>query len=544
MFEYYRNKNEKFEDVLKMNQKITRMLIKDGILKLSDFDSYILPSSKENIIPSIEKIAFDAKLFTDSISRALSLESFLDIDKSYIDENTFFGSDFLIANDTYFTTNPLANYIEKLKINSGKFTEKELLFSKLGFISTKDLESFKESFDYNNVEVQKEIKLTSYLKIENRINEILYEGVEKEAKAIKLHYKNSKLIMGLLINNVHVERDLSIVSVEEYKEFINYISSIFENNILFKNFNGGRYKFKIMKSISTEESSIIELVSIKISNLNKAVDKLDNMGLSYEDEKLFNKKLGLPSGLLIVSSKNNLKSKLYSVMQSQTELKPFLKMYSIESYIEKSFDDIIQFEKGENSGNDLNLVDYPLIAVDKVNSPEEFNMILSAVSRGKFVILGVTSSGSIEAFSKILKMTDDANELSDNLVGLIHVDEVPKVCSYCSKKEIFIKTNNFIDFSILENSPKVKSFVKIENKSGCENCNGGYRDSLSVAEFLDNDKSLKTAILQNQDLGVLRIEKNSNSWNSIYEVSATYLKEGLTTENGIIKSIGMPKKNQ
>jgi len=543
MFNFYKEATENFEDVFKLNNKITKALIKENILKMSDFEEYVLPYSMDQIIPRIENIAGDAKLLTDKMSEILNIESFLSVDQKEISKNSFYGKDFIVLNNVYFTTNPLSNYISTLIKNIKKYTKEEVLFSKIGYISTYELKKIHNDLENNIIEYMEPLNISN-IKIESIISDLVTEGIERNSSFIRIYFKKGSVKAGFNIGHQLVEEDIISCSLDEYILLSRYIVSMFSKKVIFKEYKTERFKLKLKTNKSTEDSTTIDVLDIKLSNLGEKIFDMNQIRLPVFDKKEFERKNELPSGLLVVSSKNSLKENIYSMIKHQVKLKPTQKLYTVEAYIERAMDNVIQFEMNDGlKWTDLNLFDYPIIAIDEIKTPEELNILINAASRGNFVILGVNSNSSIESFSKLHHFSNNHKILADNLLGIVHMDKVPKVCQYCSTEIEFIKSPRYQDFSLFENAPKMNALIKIENPRGCDNCLNGYEGMIDVCEYLTNDEILKENILEKFNLKSLRIEKNSNSWENTFESAAKLLADGITSPNAIINSLGRPRKN-
>ena len=540
MFNFYKSKNENFEEVFEMNNKITNHLIKNKILSISEIDKYKLPYSMEEIIPRIENMAGDARLITDVISNVLDIESFLSINKENINENTLIGRDYVVVDSIYFTTNPLSNYIEKLKENIQKYNEEEILIAKIGYISTHEFEKVITKSKNNLMKDKKDIYLSN-LKIELIFAQILTDGMKKDAKNIRINMRDGYLFASYNIENQLIEFKNIRCSISEYAKLTGYIISIFNKKPIFEEQNNKMFKLSLVVNNSTERDNTIKILNIKLSNQYKENLSISDLKLPIFDKKIFENKIMLPTGLLIVSSKTNLKESYYSAIEQQLKIKPDKKVYSIERYIEKIISNTIQLEYVDEIKN-LDTSDYSIVAFDNIETKEDMDYIIKLVNKGTFVILGVEANNSIEAFSFIQKIVNNKEIFSDNLLGFLHLDKVPKICQFCAKKISFINSNNYQDFSMLDNSPKMNDIIKIENVRGCDNCTKGYSGFDNVYEYLDNDAILKDNILNSFNIRSLRIEKTSTSWKNIYETSARLISGGITSPNGVINSIGIPKK--
>lgn len=541
MFEYYVKNNFDYKDVFIENQKIIKKLREKNIIKLEDLSDYELPSSFDNIIPKIEKLVKGEKLLTDAIADILSISSFLKV-KNNIDTNYLLGSDYIVTNQTFYTTNPLSTFVKNLKKNVKSYNKNELLFSKIGYITTADLNKIKENEVNLKKEKIKDDKISNIL-IENIFIEILIKSIDYNASDFKVFYKNSTLKVVYSVNHQYIENEINTLSIEKYKNIVNYIMSMFkDNDTLMKDINNNNYKFKLNRSYANEENKKIPILNITLSNIKD--ENFDEIGenLSYIDKKLLEKTLKSPIGLFVLSSKKDLSDLYYSFINYQLNKNKNTLIYSIENSIKKVFDNVIQVEKENDDWLKSDFKNYSFILIDKINSEKELEKIFDLISEGKFIILGMEARNTIDAFSKLIKLTKNKELLADGLIGILHTDKIKKVCRLCSKEEEFIKEKHYSDFSPFNNVPTLNKLVKIEDDNGCEACINGFNGLIQVNELLENDIVLRSNILEKFDLKSFKIEKNSNDWENVFESALTLLNKGETTTNAIISDLGIPKK--
>lgn len=542
MFNFYKGKDESFELVFKLNNKITKGLIKNKILKMSDLEYYSMPSSLEEIIPLAEKMTGDAKLITDVIAELLKVESFLKISKKDFAKDYLLGEDFVIVKNTYFTTNPLSNYIIKLKKNLLKYNPDEVLFQKIGYISSSDFEILKQELSKNKAIVDN--KKISNLKVESLFIDMLFSAYKKKAESFKLLYKENVVKIQYIVENQLYEEDLIHASIESYMKMIDYLKTFFVNDVVIKEIAGKQLKLTSKIGKTTEQFQNIETININIFDLNEKVkDFQDLFYLPINDEKSLAQDLKNPYGLMVLSSKRNRKESLYSLVKNQKNLNPFAKIYFLEKEIEKDFKDVEQFKyNSKNDWKDLDVDSYSIIFIDEVNSKEDCNFIYSLIAKGKKVFVGVDAPSTIEAFSKLYKWSESREVLVDNLISIIQTETINKVCKLCSNKIPFLKDENFQSFQMIENAPKMNSLIRIENTKGCESCYKGFKGVAVVAEYLKNDLILKDALLNGFKFDNLKIEKNSASWMNVFENSMHLLENGEVSSNSIILNLGYPRK--
>lgn len=542
MFNFYKGKDESFELVFKLNNKITKGLIKNKILKMSDLELYSMPSSLEEIIPLAEKMTGDAKLITDVIAELLKVESFLKISKKDFAKDYLLGEDFVIVKNTYFTTNPLSNYIIKLKKNLLKYNPDEVLFQKIGYISSSDFDILQQELSKNKAIVDN--KKISNLKVESLFIDMLFSAYKKKAESFKLLYKENVVKIQYVVENQLYEEDLIHASIESYMKMIDYLKTFFVNDVVIKEIAGKQLKLTSKIGKTTEQFQNIETININIFDLNEKVqDFQDLFYLPINDEKSLAQDLKNPYGLMVLSSKRNRKESLYSLMKNQKNLNPFAKIYFLEKEIEKDFKDVEQFKyNSKNDWKDLDIDSYSIIFIDEVDSKEDCNFVYSLIAKGKKVFVGVDAPSTIEAFSKLYKWSESREVLVDNLISIIQTEKINKVCKLCSNKIPFLKDENYQSFQMIENAPKMTSLIRIENKKGCESCYKGFKGVAIVAEYLKNDLILKDALLNGLKFDNLKIEKNSASWMNVFENSMHLLENGEVSSNSIILNLGYPRK--
>lgn len=538
MFGFYKSSIENYEDTFITNRKIIQKLIEKKIMEISNFNNYSIPYSMENIIPKIEELSKNP-LIMNAISEVLNIESFLDQKEYNIDQNTLYGKDYIIINGVYFTNNPLSNPVLKLK--ELMKNENNILFSKIGYISTSEFLDLYNDIENNKEKYIKENSLTK-LKIEFLFNKFINESLIFKANSLKLFLNKGVLKSVYNIGTTSIEKDIMTMTIKEYDLFSNYIQSFFNDGSFFMVNNSQNIKMKIFINSSNELNKTSKILDIKIYNMSDSFFNLNDLNLSIFDRKDFERKLELPYGLLVLSSKNCLKDLIYSTLKNQYLKKDYKNIYSIEKSIEKNLKDIIQIELKDNDIKKIEYENNNILAFDNINSSEDFDFILNNAANGKFVILGINSNNSTEAFSKIYKLTKDVKMLSDNLLGILHVDQIKEVCKNCSSEIELIKHPIYQDLSVFDKSPKMNDLVRIENKKGCDQCLQGFLDNLEVFEYLSNDNILQDIFMSEFNLRELRIEKNSESWENIYESASVLLKEGKITPNSIINSLGRPKK--
>lgn len=542
MFDFYKDKSEKYEDVFILNNKIIKALIKKNLIKMSDLDNYTLPSSKEDIINKIEKLSGSAKLLTDVISKVLNIESYLKADKQNIYINNVIGEDYIVFDNTYFTTNPLSNHIEKLKKNLNKYKNDEILFNKIGYISEKEFEAIKQE-----IKTEKESKENtfSHLLIESLFIESINKAMDHDASNLRFYYKDQRINALQTINSLSFEKKLNEADISVYNKFSSYIIDLFNDKPIIKEHSNGKYKLQLNTGIANESEEDVKIIDIKISNLNKNVPNIvEKVKLDLKEERNLKKSLDTAFGLFILSSKTNRKESVYSIAQREQENHNNARILLIENDIEREFSNITQMTKYQNANewSKLDFENYNIVIFENVITKEDFDFVLNLATNGKKVIAGMTSNNSIEAFSKIHSLVDNKEILSDNLLGIFHTEKINKVCQNCSNSDKLFKDPNYQDLSMLEYLPKMTKLIKRESNLGCESCYKGYIGLIEVGEYLHNDHILRSSILNGLDFLNLKIEKSSDSWHNIFENSLYLLETQEITTNSIIKNLGYPKK--
>ncbi len=544
MFDYYRSESESYEKVFALNNKIIKGLVRKNLLKMSDLTNYRMPLSMEDIIPNIEKMSGSTKLLTDVIAETLDIESFLKADKNEVNVDTLIGEDFIVVGNVYYTINPLSGYIETLRRNILGYNKGEVLFNKIGYISTIDFKNIKE--DLNKNERHLEHLTMSKLRIENLLIEVLNNAAEKQVDTVQLFYRAGELKVLYIMGNQILEKSLEKISIQNYKNVANYVIDFFwSNQTIIKEYNSNKYKLKLSKGVATEGVAEVPVLFINVSNLNAEVTDL-NQRFTFErrDQRSLEKSLTTPYGLFVVSSKTNKKEVMYSLVKKEKELDSDARIFFLEKEISKDFKDITQSDDYSDlkKWKDMDFSTYSILIFEEIETKEELEFILSLTSKGKKVIIGVNSNNVIDTFASLYNKVSNKPLLVDNLLGILQAEQINKVCKSCSSSTPLFQDNHFQEFSGLENMPKMSQKIRVENNKGCDACYKGYKGFVEVAEYLHNDHILKSAIVDGFNIQNLKIEKNSDSWFNIYENSLELLNNELVTTNSIIKALGYPRK--
>lgn len=544
MFDYYRSESESYEKVFILNNKIVKGLIKKNLLKMSDLKNYRMPLSMEDIIPNIEKMSGSAKLLTDVIAETLKIESFLKVDKNEVNFETLIGEDFIVVNKVYYTINPLSSYIETLKENLLSYNKNEVLFDKIGYISTIDFKNIKE--DLNKNERHLEHITMSKIRIENLLNVSLNKAADKKSDMVQLFYRSGELRALYIMGNQIFEESIEKLSIQTYNQVADYIVDFFgDQATIIKEFKGSKYKLKLSKGSATEAVSNVPVLLVKISNLNsKVVDLFERFNLERRDQRALEKALTTPFGLFAISSKTNKKEVMYSLAQKEKEIDSNSRMFFLEKEVSKDFADITQNDTLQSleDWKQLDYSSYSVVVFEEIETKEELEFVLSLTSKGKKVIIGVNSNNAVDTFASLYNKISNKALLVDNLLGILQVEQINKVCPSCSKTTPLFQDRYFQEFSGLENIPKMSQKIRVENEKGCDACYKGYKGFVEVAEYLHNDNILKSALIEGFNIQNLKIEKNSDSWFNIYENSLDLLGEEKITTHSIIQALGYPRK--
>ncbi len=199
-----------------------------------------------------------------------------------------------------------------------------------------------------------------------------------------------------------------------------------------------------------------EKVIINIIKKNNRLWKIKQLGLQRNQLKTLKEALRTKSGLIVISGSagGGKSTTLYSLLQELNQ--PESSIYLLEKQPEYEIDGINQLSPTKTNWEKILQYDSDIIALDDLESDEDFKRLFQAANSGRLVLTTITADSSWGVLLKILKLKLPLNLKLNTLKLIINQGTVrlkrAKKQTKSNRQEIGL-------FEILSLSPKMKKFI-------------------------------------------------------------------------------------
>ncbi len=369
--------------------------------------------------------------------------------------------------------------------------------------------------------------------LENRIKlKTLIESVKKELKGAEA--KGESAIYQLLIyiiknaiikkaSDIHIEAEEGGAVVRfrvfgKLREFIDFDYEIFnalDSRIKLeakmdvsekrKPQDGGfslkldSYSFDFR--VSTLPTIWGESIVIRILDKRNILKKLDDIGITPKNLKLFRSALSKPNGIFLVTGPTG-SGKSTSLYASLNEIaKPDVKVITVEDPVEYKLNGIQQVQVNPKTGmtfagalRSILRQDPDIIMIGEIRDLETLEIAIKAALTGHLVFSTLHTNDAVGAISRMIDMGAEPFMVAAALVGVEAQRLVRTNCPYCL--EPYKPSEAYLEpiRNIIGNN------TVFYRGKGCEKCEfTGYLGRTLITEIFLNDEKLESMIAKNKD---------------------------------------------
>ncbi|OGT26234.1 MAG: hypothetical protein A3I77_06325 [Gammaproteobacteria bacterium RIFCSPLOWO2_02_FULL_42_14] len=236
-----------------------------------------------------------------------------------------------------------------------------------------------------------------------------------------------------------------------------------------------------------------EKMVIRLLDANAQSKKIDQLGLTAEDQKILLKTIASPQGLILVTGPTGSGKSitLYTLLEILN--KTHRNIVTIEEPVEMQIDGINQTPirattsfRFQEALRALLRQDPDVIMIGEIRDQETAEMALRAAQTGHLVLSTLHTNNAAETITRLCQMGIAPFHLSSALTLVIAQRLVRCLCSFCKK------TNG-----------------KYNEACGCAQCNRGYSGRTGVFELLLISPEIKTNIAENKKIIFKALWKNA-----------------------------------
>lgn len=373
------------------------------------------------------------------------------------------------------------------------------------------------------------------------VNQIISNAVTERASDIHFDPQEVELkiryrVDGVLITERTLPKHMQNVIVARLKIMANL--NITESRIP----QDGRIKLTVNFKpidirVSTLPSIYDEKIVMRILDLSNALDQLDKIGFTEDNEAAFKKMITKPNGIVLITGPtgSGKSSTLYAALNQLNE--ESVNIITIEDPVEYQLAGINQVQVNEAVGmtfatglRSILRQDPDIVMVGEIRDYETAQIAIRASLTGHLVLSTLHTNSAVAALTRLIDMGVEPFLISSSLTGVVAQRLVRRVCRDCvetiepteREKEIFKHANMQIDM--------------VQRGRGCGNCNNtGYRGRIAIHEVLPINDEIRSLIMTSASASKIREYVKNEGILFLLDDGLTKVQQGLTTTEEVLR---------
>lgn len=264
-----------------------------------------------------------------------------------------------------------------------------------------------------------------------------------------------------------------------------------------------------------------EKIVIHIADYHQSLNGIDSLLFSEDNLVKLKRLINLPNGIILIcgSTSAGKTTTMYSLLK---ELDAKAKnIITVEDPVKMRIEGINQVQVAPEKGLTMSSILRSLLAQDpnviclsEINNEEIARLALRASTTGRIVISTVHSKNASTTVDMLSNMNIETYLLASTLSGIISQRLVKKLCPKCRRQ----KEANTFEKTIFRRALN-KNINILYEPVGCNECIDGYQGRLPIAEVVEINNEMRTAIANHKDSDTL--------YNILYKDTNTILQDGL-----------------
>ncbi len=292
------------------------------------------------------------------------------------------------------------------------------------------------------------------------------------------------------------------------------------------NIGGKEFDFRV-STLPTVfgEKFVIRVLDKTSFNFSRA-----ELGFSEEENVVIDKMLARPHGIILLTGPtgSGKSTTLYSFLKEVNE--PTVNIVTVEDPVEYTMSGINQTQVNAKAKmtfaaalRSILRQDPDIIMIGEIRDEETAEIAVRSAITGHLVFSTLHTNDAPGAILRLQDMGVDNYLVADALVGVIAQRLVKRLCPACKKKgRVTPKELEILGLSD-EN-------ITIARPQGCRFCNNtGYKGRIAVHEVMYINDTLKTAVMGERNLDVLRKLAAENGMCTLWESSRSLVLKGITS---------------
>ena len=289
--------------------------------------------------------------------------------------------------------------------------------------------------------------------------------------------------------------------------------------------------------ISTLPTVRGEKAVMRVLDLSRDAHGIDRLGLSADEQKMFERLISRPNGIVLVSGPtgSGKTTSLYACLDQLNSDE--VNLITVEDPVEIELEGVNQVNINpdidftfSNALRSILRQDPNIIMIGEIRDMDTAQIAVKAALTGHLVLSTIHTNSAIKTITRLVDMGIDPFLVASSLSGVVAQRLVRRVCKVCGRSEeptiqeqaIFKKYNLEI--------PRVKRAV------GCSSCsNKGYKGRVAVFEIVDVNDAILRMISNHAKEYELLEQAQKDGTKTLVEAGLIKVKEGITTVEEILK---------
>ncbi|MDM5232362.1 GspE/PulE family protein [Lysinibacillus pakistanensis] len=334
------------------------------------------------------------------------------------------------------------------------------------------------------------------------VNQIIANGVAQRASDIHFDPQETELrvryrVDGVLRTERSLPKNMQSVVLARIKIMGNL--NITENRIP----QDGRIKSTINFRpidirLSTLPTVYGEKVVMRILDLANAVNGIEQLDFSNQNEALFRSMIAHPNGIVLITGPtgSGKSSTLYAALNELND--DGVNIITVEDPVEYQLSGVNQIQVKEEVGltfatglRSILRQDPDIVMIGEIRDLETAQIATRASLTGHLVLSTLHTNSAVDSISRLQDMGIEPFLLSSSLVGIMAQRLVRRNCRDCS--EIYTFTE--YELAIFKDNG-IPDVTQGRKGRGCAACNfTGYRGRMAIHEILPVDRHVKELII-------------------------------------------------
>jgi len=289
--------------------------------------------------------------------------------------------------------------------------------------------------------------------------------------------------------------------------------------------------------ISTLPSVYGEKIVMRILDLSAALDQLDKIGFTKENEQTFREMISKPNGIVLITGPtgSGKSSTLYAALNQLND--ETVNIITIEDPVEYQLAGVNQVHVNEAIGmtfatglRSILRQDPDIVMIGEIRDFETAQIAIRASLTGHLVLSTLHTNSAVAALTRLIDMGVEPFLIASSLSGVVAQRLVRRVCRDCAvevepttrEQEIFAQANITID--------------KLLRGRGCPSCNQtGYRGRIAIHEVLTIDDDIRQLIMEAASASKIRQYVRERGMLFLQDDGLKKVQEGITTTEEVLR---------